>query len=407
MQKKIFIENTTKEVVLKKVLLYFITQNPDIDLVLEGEKKVAYTLYVKENKKINISLDGSGTVVFFDNVKENFISDIVSFINLQELKNVNIKYLNNGQVNLSFDNFVLNQNSFKQEKLEKILNNTMFTISKYCKQNNSINLCVKTKSIKHNISINISKKLKLNVSSKVNSYFLQLLNILLYYTCDVSNIKENKQIFDKNISIITKEAKEKTIQNMDKCEVVKIKSNQGQVISKSKKIDYKDLSVFIPQTEIEKQEEILLKKYLPYSYLYHTKLNYRIMLLQIIEDSKVEKDYYDYSQLAFTALRALEGHLTYTLSHYIECTSINKSIGTFFSLSKNKISEFIYNEEIVNHLIDTFNYFKKERHNLFHCPNEENIEEIRILDNLLDTKIIILNCLKFIDYYYKLLNSNT
>ena len=101
----------------------------------------------------------------------------------------------------------------------------------------------------------------------------------------------------------------------------------------------------------------------------------------------VEKEFEDYSCFTFPALRALEGYLKYLLSEKNIVIDETHNFGTVFNKDSNdkaivipKYVTAIANNDYVEDLEEIYNYFKANRHVIFH------VDQILITTKIIEDK---------------------
>ena len=101
----------------------------------------------------------------------------------------------------------------------------------------------------------------------------------------------------------------------------------------------------------------------------------------------VEKEFEDYSCFTFPALRALEGYLKYLLSEKNIVIDETHNFGTVFNKDSNdkaivipKYVTAIANNDYVEALEEIYNYFKANRHVIFH------VDQILITTKIIEDK---------------------
>ena len=131
------------------------------------------------------------------------------------------------------------------------------------------------------------------------------------------------------------------------------------------------------------------------------------VLYQCAYNLHVKSDMFDYTFLAFPSLRALEGHL----KHIMKAKDISledRKFSMFTKVGKNFMLQEIYrdkfNDQELIAVNDCFNFFNKQRNNLFHWDTMDKVDSDRtkILENISSAHKIITNTFEIIDSYYNL-----
>lgn len=122
--------------------------------------------------------------------------------------------------------------------------------------------------------------------------------------------------------------------------------------------------------------------------------------------SNVEKEIEDYSCFAFPALRALEGYLKYLLAKKNIVIDEKHNFGTVFNKDANgkaiviqKYVADIADSDYVEALEDVYNYFKVNRHVIFHV--DQILVATKVIENKQEAISIINDVAALIERTYK------
>lgn len=161
-------------------------------------------------------------------------------------------------------------------------------------------------------------------------------------------------------------------------------------------------NVDIKKTNIEQ----VYSSFFPYSHSHHSP-KLKKVLHQAIYNLQLEGDMFDYTFLAFPSLRALEGHLKYILvSNGIQLENntfsmYNKVPGTGKYILDPSYISVLNNPAKVEYMERVYNFFKVNRHRLFHWSNPcAPIDQTPVIENLGEAKGIITSTFQIIDEYY-------
>ncbi|MCS1382747.1 RNase LS family HEPN domain-containing protein [Lysinibacillus sphaericus] len=130
------------------------------------------------------------------------------------------------------------------------------------------------------------------------------------------------------------------------------------------------------------------------------------VLYQALFNLKINIDMFDYSFLAFPALKSLEGHLKHIM-YDKGIPLIDKKFNMFkrsesgqFKIQEDYASKFSANELIsVN---NAYTYYNLNRHSIFHWADIENPlpDRTRTIDRIEEAHGIIISVFKIMDSYY-------
>lgn len=130
-------------------------------------------------------------------------------------------------------------------------------------------------------------------------------------------------------------------------------------------------------------------------------------LRQAIYNLHIEGDMFDYTFIAFPALRALEGFIKHVLKNFgIEC--YNNTFENIFECKGNgryQLNKFccntIKNKDIISKLNKMYNFYRENRHTLFHWSTfKDEIDDSRVIDRIDESKNLIRTVLNFINEFY-------
>lgn len=132
------------------------------------------------------------------------------------------------------------------------------------------------------------------------------------------------------------------------------------------------------------------------------------VLFQAVYNIQIKGEMYDQTFLVFPALKALEGYLKIELqSHSIPLNNnkfnmFEKSVTSDRYKLKEEFEHNISNDK-KTHLEDSYNFYRKHRHNLFHWADPSApVDETRIIENYGEINGLLVNTFKLIDEYYLL-----
>ncbi|WP_075620397.1 RNase LS family HEPN domain-containing protein [Paenisporosarcina indica] len=173
------------------------------------------------------------------------------------------------------------------------------------------------------------------------------------------------------------------------------------------KIMNQQLNVATGITKESIKEELTL--YLPDA---ADKLNDKIKRLsyQAIMNLKVNDEMFDYSFLAFPALRLLEGHLKYIMKE--KQIELEKGKFSMFTCTETGNKRYILHPEFdykftsnqKEYVEKAYNFFKNNRHSLFHWGNIDNPlgqDRTRMVERLDEATGYITDVFMIVNNYYK------
>jgi len=130
-------------------------------------------------------------------------------------------------------------------------------------------------------------------------------------------------------------------------------------------------------------------------------------LHQAIYNLQLQDDMYDYSFLVFPALRVLEGHIKLVLTKW-EIPMV-KSGFNMFELNDSKRKHCLksdcaisLSDDKVAYIENAYNFFRRQRHSLFHWSDPSVIDDTRMIDNIGEAKGLVTDTFKIIDEFYRL-----
>jgi ribonuclease HI len=130
-------------------------------------------------------------------------------------------------------------------------------------------------------------------------------------------------------------------------------------------------------------------------------------ICQAIYNYNLTGDMFEYGSLIFPVFKALEGHLKNVLysKHGIECKN-----GYFNMFDPVNDDEFILQVKYhpncsrqaqIDYFGETYSYFHKQRHSLFHWGDPSLAkDQTRLVDDITEAQGIIIDTLNIIDKYY-------
>ncbi|MBP0726758.1 type II toxin-antitoxin system RnlA family toxin [Bacillus sp. RG28] len=159
----------------------------------------------------------------------------------------------------------------------------------------------------------------------------------------------------------------------------------------------------ILKSDVEQQFDY----YFPYSHDKHP-AKLKKVLHQAVYNLQIQGEMFVYSYLVFPALKALEGHLKYSLYNYN------------ITLDDNRFNMFKYDESGRRYYLKTtyhsnvgdpskiayfekgYNFYNKHRHSLVHWADPSSpIDDTREIENIGEARTLIIDTFNIIDEYYK------
>lgn len=146
--------------------------------------------------------------------------------------------------------------------------------------------------------------------------------------------------------------------------------------------------------------------YLPNSYAQHP-LKLKKVLMQAVYNLNLEGDMFAYDFLAFSALKAIEGHLKIVLSKYSIYVR-NNSFGFFEKEDLKYVLQQVHATtiactETVAYIESLYNFYHSQRHALVHWGDPDApVDQTRIMENIGEARSIIIDSFQLIDKYYVL-----
>lgn len=160
--------------------------------------------------------------------------------------------------------------------------------------------------------------------------------------------------------------------------------------------------VNIPKDAVETQMEV----HLPNSYTVLTpKLKKSVK--QAVYNLQIDGDMYDYTYLAFPALRALEGHLKNVVSKHglqlqdgkFHFFDKDKSSGQF--TMKNTCKQTVNCVKTVDYIERTYQHIHDRRHKYFHWEESVNgQDQTMVIENIGTARSVIVDAIRLINDYY-------
>ncbi|KEQ25185.1 type II toxin-antitoxin system RnlA family toxin [Paenibacillus tyrfis] len=168
-------------------------------------------------------------------------------------------------------------------------------------------------------------------------------------------------------------------------------------------------SVFNNYYNVEIKKENIEQVYVGWFPNSHDKHSPKLkkVLHQAIYNLQLEGDMFDYTYLAFPALRALEGHLKTIMTNHRIILENNRfsmytkvpSTGKYI-LEANFITTF-NSQAKVQYVERAYNFYNSNRHSLFHWGDPSHpVDLTQIIENIGDVKGIIKSTFQIIDEYY-------
>ena len=151
-------------------------------------------------------------------------------------------------------------------------------------------------------------------------------------------------------------------------------------------------------------------KYLPKSHDKHSE-KLKKSLIKAVYNLNLKQQEYTCTELVFEVLRALEGHIKLTLlrdyniknkNRYGSLSMFKFNRDTGIVTLARKYIDIIDDAEKIAYYEHAYKHYVVYRHNLFHWDYPDDIENDNTeqLENIEDTKTIIMETLKIIDNYY-------
>lgn len=140
----------------------------------------------------------------------------------------------------------------------------------------------------------------------------------------------------------------------------------------------------------------------------HLNIKLQKMLCQSIFNLRVDMEMFEYSFLAFPALKALEGHLKYVMKE--NCIPL---IDRKFSMfEKGSFGKYVLCEDHkeglssqqISAINDAYNFHNRNRHSIFHWAEVDTLiplDRTRMIDNIAEARTIILSVFEIVNNYYK------
>ncbi|MEN3776547.1 type II toxin-antitoxin system RnlA family toxin [Priestia megaterium] len=162
--------------------------------------------------------------------------------------------------------------------------------------------------------------------------------------------------------------------------------------------------ITILKSDVEQQFD----HYFPYSHDKHP-AKLKKVLHQAVYNLQIQGDMFVYSFLVFPALKALEGHLKYTL--YSHSITLEEDRFKMFKHDKFRQRYYLrphYHANVgdpakIAYFEKAYNFYNRHRHSLFHWSDPASpIDDTRVLENIGEAKVLITDTFSIVDEYYNL-----
>ncbi|WP_461611933.1 type II toxin-antitoxin system RnlA family toxin [Cytobacillus kochii] len=161
-------------------------------------------------------------------------------------------------------------------------------------------------------------------------------------------------------------------------------------------------------TEMQKEEVIeALKIHIPDAFP-HINSKLKKLLYQCVFNLRIQMEMFEYSFLAFPALKSLEGHLKYIMKEN-SISLIDKKFSMFDKEGNGKYvlrSEFEkdFSPSQLAAISDAYTFYQRNRHSIFHWAEVDGaipLDRTRMIDNITEAHSIIMNVFGIMNNYYK------